>query len=81
MLDERDSQGLVALSSPSKPVKDEIAHHSASADSSPNTDQLHAICNSPRWCASQVDSFVRSSGTKDDPFVADAPTLRSSSNG
>ena len=81
MLDHRDSQGPGALSSPSKPAEDEITHPCTSTDSSPN-DHLHATRNAPTWSASQVNAFVRSSGTKDDdPFVADAPTLQSSSKG
>ena len=87
MLDDRDSYGLAAKSSqsspssPSRPVKDEITHRSSSINSSPNADRLDAISKNPTWCGPRNSGFVRSSGTKDDPFVTDSPTAQSTSRG
>ena len=77
MLDERGShESEEDFSHSSRPGKDETANRSSTTNLAPD-----AMRGTPTWSGPSNNSFVRSSGTKDDPFVLDSPTAQSTSTG
>ncbi len=82
MLDERDHQEFVSQSSPSKSTEKKILNGATSSNTSPRVNQHHyEVCNSPKWCPSHSNGFIRSSGSKDDPFITSTSSTVLSSKG
>lgn len=74
MLGDNVAQGSATTSSPSGSVKNGNARDSSSVDSSPATHRSGALKKSPAQSSARNNSFVRSSGANDDPFVTGSST-------
>lgn len=77
-----DAAFVKAPASPSKAFGFGIVQRNGSASSSPTTDRIKEIRESPSWRGHHEGSFVRQSGDhSDDPFVSNGSTAQSPGQG